>query len=65
MTQPPGRRTVCPPRVLAARHGIQPTYVTMGGTFLAVLTEEQIVSLRADPDVDSVEKLGPIQLQLR
>ncbi|MEU4157207.1 protease inhibitor I9 family protein [Actinoplanes sp. NPDC026670] len=47
---------VCPPRVLADRHGIEPDFFTEWGLFSAVLTEEQIEAVRNDPDVDYIEK---------
>jgi hypothetical protein len=53
---------VCPPRVVADRHGVVADHITTWGTFLAVLTDEQITALRGDPDVESVEKLGGVAL---
>lgn len=55
-------KSVSAPRTVADRHGAEPTYVAARGFFFAVLTDEQIESLRGDPDVEYVEKSALLRL---
>ncbi|MCO8273694.1 hypothetical protein M1L60_24160 [Actinoplanes sp. TRM 88003] len=53
---------VAPPAAVATRHGIEPAKL-MGWGFLADLTDDQITTLRTDPDVDQIEEPGVATLE--